>query len=638
MKQIHIDLTIVAVLSLAACNLDNSGGGGGGDGSIDNVPDMEGKVVSGIAFEPLSVSASDSDKAKLRLSNALTVTYSDGSSAVYPLNYKTLAKMGDIIGSGTMGMMVDKDGQPLIKSDDSQDISDGPDGNSFFKVGDQYRLITHLEERPGQLMNTLISIDNGELSPIDTKPVDLAAVGGTIINCASSKTPYGSHLGGEENYSLNSIYADSASPYYVDCALDGSNSDSSGEFNYFCNYVEQQSKYLKDDLVDKTKGYNGSLFHPYNYGYILEVQPQSDGTTKSAKHYVTGSYTPELAVMMPDRKTLYMSDDGTAKGLWKFVADQPIEQFTENWTGTVYAAKVLQQSAENGGQFALSWVELGHASDNDIKALIDGNMKLTDIFEIQAPDGNNDCPTGFSYVYEDSHAECLKLKPGMETAAAFLESRKYAGVLGATIEFRKEEGLTYNPDKNVLYVAISAIEKSMEENYKGKEKADHIQLPKESCGGVYEMTLDDNYSGTILKGLVTGKTLAADDPDATQWYCDPDGIANPDNIKYMGHDTLLIGEDTTKHVNNMVWAYNTAKDTLTRIASLPIGAEVTGVDVGIAGDKGVIFLNAQHPFKDNPKNRAGDKPNTALLQNATDEQLKAFIGYIDGIPADVLSK
>jgi len=52
----------------------------------------------------------------------------------------------------------------------------------------------------------------------------------------------------------------------------------------------------------------------------------------------------------------------------------------------------------------------------------------------------------------------------------------------------------------------------------------------------------------------------------------------------------------------------------------------------------VIFLNAQHPFKDNPKNRAGDKPNTALLQNATDEQLKAFIGYIDGIPADVLSK
>ncbi len=638
MKQTLIYMAVAVALGIAACGDNNDSNSNDGINSDNNMPPSTSKTISGIAFAPLAVSANDTEKQQMRVSSTLTVSYSDGSTTDYPLAYKTLAKMGDTIGSGTMGVMVDKDGQPLIKADGSQDISDGPDGNSFFKVGDQYRLITHLEERPGQLMNTLISIDNGELSPIDTKPVDLAAVGGTIINCASSKTPYGSHLGGEENYSLNSIYADSASPYYVDCALDGSNSDSSGEFNYFCNYVEQQSKYLKDNDVDKTNGYNGSTFHPYNYGYILEVQPQPDGTTKSAKHYVTGSYTPELAVMMPDKKTLYMSDDGTAKGLWKFVADQPIAQFTENWTGTLYAAKVLQQSADNGGQFALSWVELGHASDNDIKALIDSNMKLTDIFEIQAPDANNDCPTGFSYVYEDSHAECLKLKPGMETAAAFLESRKYAGVLGATIEFRKEEGLAYNPDKNVLYVAISAIEKSMEENYKGKEKSDHIQLPKESCGGVYEMTLDDNYSGTILKGLVTGKTLAADDPDAAQWYCDPDGISNPDNITYIGHNTLLISEDTTKHVNNMTWAFNTGTGTLTRIASLPIGAEVTGVDIGISGDKGVIFLNAQHPFKDNPKNRAGDKPNTALLQNATDEQLKAFIGYIDGIPADVLSK
>ncbi len=638
MKQTLIYMAVAVALGITACNDDNDSNSNDGTNSDNNTPPSTTKTISGIAFAPLPASANDTEKQQMRISSALTVNYSDGSSTDYPLSYKTLAKMGDTIGSSTMGVMVDKDGEPLLKGDGSQDISDGPDGNSFFKVGDQYRLITHLEERPGQLMDTVITLENGDLSPIDTKPVDLAAVGGTIINCASSKTPYGSHLGGEENYSLNSIYADSASPYYVDCALDGSNSDSDGKFNYFCNYVEQQSKYLKDDSVDKDNGYNGSLFHPYNYGYILEVQPQPDGTTKSAKHYVTGSYTPELAVMMPDKKTLYMSDDGTAKGLWKFVSDKPIEQFTENWTGTLYAAKVLQQSADNGGQFALSWVELGHASDSEIKALIDSNMKLTDIFEIQAPDENNDCPNGFTYVYEDSHAECLKLKPGMETAAAFLESRKYAGVLGATIEFRKEEGLAYNPDKNVLYVAMSAIEKSMEENYKGLEKADHIQLPKESCGAVYEMTLDNDYSGTRLKGLVTGKTLAADDPDANQWYCDPDGISNPDNITYIGHDTLLISEDTTKHVNNMTWAYNTDTGTLTRIASLPIGAEVTGVDVGIAGDKGVIFLNAQHPFKDNPKNRAGDKPNTALLQNATDEQLKAFIGYIDGIPADILRK
>jgi len=596
------------------------------------------KAVTGIAFAPLALSANDAEKQQMRVSSTLTVTYDDGSQQDYPLAYRTLAKMGDTIGSGVMGLMVDMTGQPLTREDGSQDISDGPDGNSFIKVGDQYRLITHLEERPGQLMDTVIEVNSGMLSPVDTRPVDLSAMGGTIINCASSKTDYGSHLGGEENYSLNSVYADADSPYFVDCALDGSGSDGNGEFNYFCNYVEQQSRYLGDTQVDKANGYNGERFRPYNYGYIVEVQPRPDGSTRSAKHYVTGSYTPELAVMMPDGKTLYMSDDGTAKGLWKFVSDRPIEEFSDNWSGTLYAARVTQTSAQGGGAFTLSWVELGHASDDALKALIDGALKLTDIFDIQLPDDSNNCPAGFSYVFEDSRSECLRLKPGMETAAAFLESRKYAGVLGATLEFRKEEGMTYDPDRNVLYIAMSAVEKSMEEGYKGKEKADHIRLPKEACGAVYEMTLDSQYNGTSLKGLLLGSTLDASDPAADEWYCDPNGIANPDNITYIGHDTLLVSEDTTKHVNNMTWAYNTRSDALTRVASLPIGAEVTGVDVGVAGDKGMIFLNAQHPFQDNPKNRAGDRPNTALLQNASDEQLKAFIGYIDGIPADVLNQ
>jgi secreted PhoX family phosphatase len=88
-------------------------------------------------------------------------------------------------------------------------------------------------------------------------------------------------------------------------------------------------------------------------------------------------------------------------------------------------------------------------------------------------------------------------------------------------------------------------------------------------------------------------------------------------------------------INNMSWAYNTKEKTMTRVASLPIGAEVTGTDKGLVGDKAVLMLNAQHPFKDNPKAADGSKPNTALIENATDDQLKAFVGYIDGLPADI---
>ncbi len=592
--------------------------------------EMKDTKVSSISFTPLPLSQNDAQKKVMRVSQNLTVTYCDNTKQTFPLSYKVLAKMGDNIGSGTIGLMTDKNGDAILKKDGSQDISDGPDGNSLINVGGKHFLITHMEERPGELYKT--ELDNCA-NPIDTKPVDLSAIGGTIINCASTKTSYGSHLGGEEDYSLNSIFADKNSPFYADCALDGSGTDAAGKKNYFCSYVDGMAKYLHDANIDKENGYNGDSFSPYNYGYIVEVQPQADGSTKSAKHYVTGKYTPELATMMPDGKTVYMTDDGTAKGFWKFVSDKKITDFKANWEGTLYAAKVTQLSDKNGGKFSLCWIELGHGKDSDIKAMIESKMKLTDIFDIKKPDAAGACASGFKKVYEDSTFECLSLKDGKEKAAAFLETRKFAAYKGASIEFRKEEGITYDPDRNVLYLAMSEIKKSMEDNYKGQEPTNDIRLPKNHCGGVYEIALDNCYNATAMEAIVVGKPLKEGDKYADEWTCHPDGISNPDNITYIGHDTLLISEDTTKHVNNMSWAYNTKTKSMTRIASLPIGAEVTGVDKGVVGNKGLLFIDAQHPFKDNPKNLAGKKPNSALLENASKEQLKAFIGYIDGMPA-----
>lgn len=591
--------------------------------------------ISTISFSEVAISKNDAEKKVMRVSPQLTVTYEDNSSKKYELNYKILAKMGDKIGNGTIGLITDKSGNPILKADGSKDISDGPDGNSLISVGGKNYLITHMEERPGELYHTELKLEKGKIKAIDTKPVDLSAMDGTIINCASTKTVYGSHLGGEEDYSLNTRYADKNSPFYVNCALDGNGNNSDGQFNYFCSYVDGLAKYLNDNNIDKNNGYNGESFSPYNYGYIVEVSPQSDGTTKSAKHYVTGKYTPELAAMMPDGKTVYMSDDGTFKGFWRFVSDKKIEKFSNEWEGTLYSAKLTQKSDKNGGSFDLSWIKLGHAKDSEIKALIKQKPKLTDMFEIKAVDENGTCDAGFKKINEDSESECLKLKSGKEKMAAFLETRKYAAYKDATIEFRKEEGLTYNPDKNVLYLAMSQIKKSMEDNYKGRETNNDIRLPKNQCGGVYELTLDNSYKATSMNALVVGKPLSEGDTYANEWACHPDAISNPDNITYIGNDILLISEDTTYHVNNMTWAYNTKTDKMTRIASLPIGGEVTGVDKGLVDDKGILLINTQHPFKDNPKAANGDKPNSALLENATTEELKAVIGYIDGMPSEI---
>ncbi|HHB94330.1 MAG TPA: DUF839 domain-containing protein, partial [Campylobacterales bacterium] len=490
MRKQYLSLVAILAISFSGCSDSKS--------SLTQTPN-----INKLSFSPVELSTTDEQKKVMRVSDKLTVTYSDNSTKEYSLSYKVLAKMGDKIGSGTMGLMTDKNGDAILKADGSEDISDGPDGNSLIHVGDKDYLITHMEERPGELYHTEVKVENDTLKAVDTKPVDLSAMGGTIINCASTKTAYGSHLGGEEDYSLNTRYADKNSPFYKDC--DNLSADDE-DGKYFCSYVDGMRKYLGDNNIDKNNGYNGDSFSPYNYGYIVEVQPQSDGTTKSAKHYVTGKYTPELAVMMPDMKTVYMSDDGTYKGFWKFVSDKKIDKFTSNWEGTLYSAKLNQTSDANGGAFDMSWIKLGHAKDSEIKAMVDSKVKLTDIFEIKK-DVNGTCEAGFTKVNEDSKTECLKLKSGKEKMAAFLETRKYAAYKGATIEFRKEEGLTYNADKNVLYVAMSQIKKSMEDNYKGQETTNDIRLPANACGGVYELSLDSDYSATKMKALVVGKPL-----------------------------------------------------------------------------------------------------------------------------------
>ena len=147
-------------------------------------------------------------------------------------------------------------------------------------------------------------------------------------------------------------------------------------------------------------------------------------------HYSMGRFSHELAEVMPDRKTAYFGDDGSYTMLFMYVADKAGDLSA----GSLYAAKWNQTSASDvrGGSADLTWIKLGSATDAEIKTLIDGGIKFSDIFETSsATDG------GFTKIKTYKGTEYIKLKPGMEKAAAFLESRRYGALLGATSEFNR---------------------------------------------------------------------------------------------------------------------------------------------------------------------------------------------------------
>ena len=99
--------------------------------------------------------------------------------------------------------------------------------------------------------------------------------------------------------------------------------------------------------------------------------------------------------------------------------------------------------------------------------------------------------------------------------------------------------------------------------------------------------VDDAGNIKTLKPLIVGGPY---NKDAKGDKCDVNNIANPDSVFVDSKGRLWIGEDTSYHINNVLWMWDGKQ--LNRFATVPQGGEVTGF---YAAADGTIFFNAQHP-------------------------------------------
>ena len=423
--------------------------------------------------------------------------------------------------------------------------------------------------------------------------------------CAGTVTPWNTHLGSEE--------------YPADARAD----EAAASVAELPDDMKMMARYFDLDAETMTLDAYHAAVSPYRYGFPTEVTVTADGQATVAKHYSMGRVAVELANVMPDRKTAYISDDGTNVGLFRYVADVAGDLSA----GQLYAATWVQTSDQGGGAATLDWVDLGHADDATVAAALTTGTRFSDLFDTAPIGDDGGCPEGFLASNAEARAECLKVRPGMEVVASRLETRRYASMLGATTEFRKMEGSVYNPDHNSLYLAMSEVSKGMVDGDKAdKGGRNDVRLPKNACGTVFEIALDDGYVGTAMTAVVSGKPTeyAAGSPYAGQ-TCDIDGIANPDNITYIpGHDTLIIAEDTGDgHQNDAVWALNLTTGAMTRIATTPYGAEATSVDwYPDVNGHGYLTMVVQHPYGESDQDKLTDPADA-----------RGYVGYIGPFPA-----
>ena len=174
-----------------------------------------------------------------------------------------------------------------------------------------------------------------------------------------------------------------------------------------------------------------------------------DGTGSVTKHYCLGRISHELVQVMPDERTVIMGDDYTNGGFFMFVADKARDLSA----GTLYVAR-YDAVLTDTSTAAMTWIKLGHATSAEIEALAN-SLKPTDIMDVKYSDPSD---ASYTKMYCDGTANWVKLVAGMEKAAAFLETHRYANLVGGSMAFTKMEGTTVNAKDKVAYSALANIQ------------------------------------------------------------------------------------------------------------------------------------------------------------------------------------
>jgi hypothetical protein len=532
--------------------------------------------------------------------SSLLAEFTNGDRQTWKLAYQPLFITGAHVPDGNGGTMVaggyyDIDNRPIIDRSvpgrERQFFSDCPDGMSLLALpeaavaGVQGNTVfavvqfeyTSRDQSGKKLVGPLpspiavLSLDQdpvtGRLSLVKYHHVDTSSVLGLWTTCGASLSPWNTHLSSEEY------------------EPDATTAAGSTWFRAF-----SQNLY-----GDPAKA------NPYHYGHVPELTVHADGSGSLVKHYCLGRISHEVVQVMPDERTVLMGDDWSNGGLFMFIAERPRDLSS----GALYVAQWQQISGKGPGEARLRWIRLGAARGDEIKALVDGGITATDIFDVKTTEPQ---APGYTRIPYDGRLNWVRLKPGMDQAAAFLETHRYAALKGGSLGFTKMEGIAVNARDRIAYCAISRIEAPMTNGSGG------ISVQGPYSGAVYALPLHGRQQDSDAQAIPSDwvpvsmaaiPALVAQDfgggkrkqQDALGNYANPDRVATPDNLKFSEKlRTLFIGEDSDTHVNNFLWAYNVDTRRLARILSCPAGAESTGLHaVDELNGWTYIASNFQHP-------------------------------------------
>jgi len=583
-------------------------------------------------------------------------------------NYEVLIQGREPIQGGNerLGVPQTPDGEDLTEfAGSSGGYGGNPDCNQFVPTdedGTEGYLFTNWENYPGAISRVPLSQDeNGEWSADSGEALNVVNtdafrdIGGTWVNCYGDLSPWGTMISAEENYShprvsygytvsdivdsgtgvgkiggcqfWNRPNATEIGPALEDYVEDGDLEETFTIQGYWSQGgIEKAAYYLGAEPVDQNSGRTSNntdpiedIFpNPYRYGYFVDIRDPAAEEPTPIKYWVMGRAAWEAPDIQGDRKTVYGCSDGDNKGIYKFVADEPIDSYenTDDIAGTLYAPKISTdaeiRASPAEATLDVEWLKLGHATNGEVDSWIaqyddvtqgdylsahadweegddvtDEVLKQADLDVIE--NGNQNYITNEEIVewarqYEeagpDGVDEDLRKVP-------FLETRAAAKEIGASLEFNKAEGVDSVDDSepgDLVYFGISEFNDALAD-----DEGD-VQLDRVDGGVVYRAELEPNYNISRLEPVIVGPDFTDGPQDAD------DALRNIDNVYTMRDGRVLCCEDgfggpARSYPNDGLYVFQ--PNVMVDVDSMAVGYGQTGEAVLTASSLPTGFSGAE---------------------------------------------
>lgn len=407
---------------------------------------------------------------------------------------------------------------------------------------------------------------------------------GTFQNCANGKTPWGTYLTCEENF--------------TDCfgSSNPQQAFDAGQKRYGASVASKDiGWHLHDPRFDLAKNPNELNRH----GWVVEIDPFDPHSTP-VKRTALGRFKHENAALgetRDGRAVVYMGDDERGEFIYKFISRDPIDHKnpTANRNlldhGTLYVARF-----DNG-------------------------------------DGNPDQPKGKGQWLELTHG-----KNGLNAANGFanqaqvlIHARLAASLLGAT-RMDRPEWIVVSPKDGQVYCTLTNNVKRGEEgqpvngpNPREKNIYGQILRWRESADDQGAMTFDwDLFLIAGNPGVHPGDAKAGSANITPQnMFNSPDGLGfDADGRLWILTDGDYSNSgDFTGMGNNQMLCANTTTGEIRRFMVGPVGCEVTGI--AFAPDQRTLFVGIQHPGESGgstfPEHLPNGKPRSSVMAIRRDD-------------------